>query len=797
MRNQATRWYLAVGLALIATNLLVPSELVRQGAYLLAAGSAPVAVLVGVRRRRPAARAAWLLLAGGFASWLVADAGWIWLEGVLGVDPSGTWVEAFYLGAYPLMAAGLFLLARDPRPRGQLAGLLDAVSITLVVALVVGVLVVQPTLEAAGGSWSEQLLLGAYPFGDLVVVLQLTYLWTQSRRGLASTRLLLGSMFVFLVTDLLFQAASVWAGLDGIVPSLDAGWMLGYLLGGAAALHPSMSLVSGHRSDDDAFSLGRVLTLGAAFATIPVLGLVVEATGRPHPTVVIETAHVVLVLLVVVRLLEVVRTIRIQKAGLARLAATDVITGLENRRRFVERCSAVLDPEERRPAAVLMVGLQRYAEINETLGYRTGDELLRTVGAVLGGLVGSAGTVARLGGDVFGVLLPDHDADRAGDLARLVRGILVEPLSVSGMSITVDGAVGIVMLPVDADRAEDVLARADVALAAAGADPAGVARYSREVAERGGSAPQLMAELKRALDDGDVVVHFQPQVEIATGRVIGAEALARWRHPARGLIPPADFIPAAERTGLIRLLTLVVLDRAVAQASRWQDEGRGLTVAVNLSVRNLLDAHLVDDVRASLDRHGLPASRLELEITETTAMVDPTRAAAVLGDLAELGVVLSVDDYGTGYGSLAYLQRLPVRRLKIDRSFVTGLLGDPASSAIVHSTVDLARHLGLSVVAEGVEDLDTLRALREMHCFAAQGFGLSRPVPAERLAEAIARIEEVLSHGPAGVAVTHGPGAEVLSHGPAGVSVPHPRSAPSGVGTRAGAGAGWGLAHEP
>jgi EAL domain-containing protein (putative c-di-GMP-specific phosphodiesterase class I) len=237
-----------------------------------------------------------------------------------------------------------------------------------------------------------------------------------------------------------------------------------------------------------------------------------------------------------------------------------------------------------------------------------------------------------------------------------------------------------------------------------------------------------MAELRSALTSGEVVVHFQPQIEVHTGRVFGAEALVRWQHPEHGLLAPMTFVPAAERTGLIRLLTLYVLDRALAQCAAWQAQGRDLSVAVNLSVRNLLDPGLVGDVRAALIRHDVDASRLELEITETMAMVDPTRSVEVLGALDSLGVTLSVDDYGTGYGSLAYLQRLPVRRLKIDRSFVAGVLDDPASAAIVRSTIDLAHQLGLSVIAEGVEDDETLLVLRDMHCYGAQGFGLGRPV---------------------------------------------------------------------
>jgi len=238
------------------------------------------------------------------------------------------------------------------------------------------------------------------------------------------------------------------------------------------------------------------------------------------------------------------------------------------------------------------------------------------------------------------------------------------------------------------------------------------------------------------------VLHYQPQVELATGRVVGVEALARWAHPQYGLLGPDAFVQAAEETGLIGRLTQYVLDTALGQCARWRDDGLSLRVAVNLSVRNLLDPGLVDDVRTALRRHGLDATALELEITEGSAMVDPRRSIQVLAALRELGVALSVDDYGTGHSSLAYLQRLPVDRLKIDRSLIAGLLDDEPSTAIVRSTIDLARHLGLDVVAEGVEDDATLRALARMACHSAQGYGLGRPAPADAVPALIATIDE-------------------------------------------------------
>ena len=258
----------------------------------------------------------------------------------------------------------------------------------------------------------------------------------------------------------------------------------------------------------------------------------------------------------------------------------------------------------------------------------------------------------------------------------------------------------------------------------------------------------LIGELSQAILGGAIVAYYQPQVEIVTGRVYGAEALARWQHPRHGLLGPEAFITAAEQAGLIGPLLTCMLECALGQCASWLREGLDLTVAVNLSARNLLDPGLVDNVRAVLLRHGLEARSLELEITEGTAMVDPRRSIHVLGALAQLGVKLSIDDYGTGHSSLAYLQQLPVSRLKIDRSFVTELTVDAASAAIVHSTIELARVLHFDVVAEGVEDDATLLMLRDMDCYAAQGFGLGRPAAAPLLPDLVRRIEERLNGVP-------------------------------------------------
>jgi EAL domain-containing protein (putative c-di-GMP-specific phosphodiesterase class I) len=261
-------------------------------------------------------------------------------------------------------------------------------------------------------------------------------------------------------------------------------------------------------------------------------------------------------------------------------------------------------------------------------------------------------------------------------------------------------------------------------------DQVGISVYSAERDPYSADRLGLLAELRRALAGDELVLHYQPKVSVRDGEVTGVEALVRWRHPERGLLPPGEFVPLAERTGAIADLTRWVLDTALAQCRAWRDAGVDLPVAINLAAANIVDVTLPDAVAAALERHGVPGDRLECEISEDTVMADPIRAMEVLGRLRGLGLRLSLDDFGTGHSSLAYLKRLPLDEVKIDRSFVLGMTDDENDAVIVRSTIDLARNLGLDVVAEGVEDEETLRGLGELHCDVAQGFHVSRPLPA-------------------------------------------------------------------
>jgi predicted signal transduction protein with EAL and GGDEF domain len=351
--------------------------------------------------------------------------------------------------------------------------------------------------------------------------------------------------------------------------------------------------------------------------------------------------------------------------------------------------------------------------------------------------------VSRLGGDEFAVLLTGLESPvDAGPAAEKVLRLLTEPVSYEGMRLSVEASVGLACYPADAADAHELLRRAEVAMYQAKSDRGSWIRY--EAAHDGSSVDRLalVAELRTALERDEIVVHFQPQADLATGQIVGVEALARWEHPVRGLLQPVDFSGVAEQSGRVRPFTLRVLDLAVAECAYWTARGSNATVAVNLAARSLLDRQLPRDVAAVLARHGLPPDRLVLEITESTAARELEVVEEVLGRLRRLGVALSVDDFGTGYSSLAFLQRTKVNELKVDRSFVSGMLASESDMALVRATIHLAHGLGARAVAEGVEEPALAEALRGLGCDLGQGYWLSRPVPPEAL-DVLLGVDEV------------------------------------------------------
>ncbi len=415
---------------------------------------------------------------------------------------------------------------------------------------------------------------------------------------------------------------------------------------------------------------------------------------------------------------------------LARGAPHDELTGLADRAGF-EELLCQLQP----PAAVLLLDLDRFREVNDTLGHAHGDVLLRQAASRLAAEVGPAGTVARLGGDEFAVLAPGADARAAVRLAGRLLACLTRPFPLAEVCLELAASVGVAVRPDgrDGDPARLML-EAEVAMYLAKASGRGWELYSPERDHHSRERLTLASGLRRAIEDGELEVHYQPKIDLRTAAVLGMEALVRWRHPEWGLLGPDLFVPVAERAGLIRPLTLWVLDAAAEEYRALAELGFGhLEIAVNLSLRSMVELDFPDRVVAVLRRHGVPASALTLEITESIGLSDPPGTVGMLERLVEAGTTISVDDFGTGFASLSLLERLPAGELKIDRSFVASMLDARRDAVIVESTIDLARKLGLRAVAEGVEDGDTSDALADLGCDQAQGYFFSRPLPADQL----------------------------------------------------------------
>lgn len=428
--------------------------------------------------------------------------------------------------------------------------------------------------------------------------------------------------------------------------------------------------------------------------------------------------------------------IRANQRELRQRASTDALTGLSNRSVLYPRLAEALTQRRSDSTSVLMLlDLNGFKEVNDTLGHHHGDVLLTEVAQRISASLRTTDLAARLGGDEFGLLIEnvEHGTTGIEAVVNRVLSVIRRPFLLDGVGVHVDASVGIAILHEHGDTPELLLQRADVAMYKAKSSGAGHVIYDPETDPHSARRLSLTAGLLEAIEQRQITLHYQAKVDVRTLEVVGAEALIRWTHATLGPLFPAEFIPIAEKTGLIRLLTEAVIDQALEQCRRWLDEGRQVPVAVNCSAVDLVDDRLVQQVADRLIAHNVPASMLQLEITESAIMVDPTRAAEVLDRLHRMGVGVSIDDYGSGYTSLTYLKQLPVSELKIDKEFVAGVTLGGADAMIVASTIELGHSLGMRVVAEGVENESVLDYLRSVNCDVAQGYHLCRPVPAGEL----------------------------------------------------------------
>ena len=425
-----------------------------------------------------------------------------------------------------------------------------------------------------------------------------------------------------------------------------------------------------------------------------------------------------------------------KQSEIRQLAYRDRLTGLPNRARFREAVQQAIDDHMASPVsgsaslAVLMLDLDRFKHVNDVLGYAYGDQLLKAVADRLTRQITGPGTlIARLGGDEFTVLLNPADAAAALALAERITRSFEEPLTFEDQTVDLSAGIGIAFWPADAQDADALLSRAEVAMYAAKQQTTGTRLYEPALDSSSTQTLSLLSELRHAIEHDELRLFLQPKLALADSRVVAAEALVRWQHPERGLVPPMLFIPFAEQTGFVRQLTLWMFDEASRLWRSLQSDGQTLRIAINLSTRDLLDQEFPARLDEVLRKHQVPPQAFCLEITESAIMDDPQRAEHTLNRLSERGFKLSIDDFGTGYSSLAYLKRLPVDELKIDKSFVMAMEKDEDDAKIVRSTIDLAHNLGLTVVAEGVENATIWAMLKNQGCDEAQGYFMSKPLP--------------------------------------------------------------------
>lgn len=461
----------------------------------------------------------------------------------------------------------------------------------------------------------------------------------------------------------------------------------------------------------------------------------------PIVVVVAERSLVLIpVLTIPMAIIWIVATMYAERDYKAYQALHDDLTGLPNRTLFYDRLDRALLDAKRKSmhVGVMLIDLDRFKEVNDSLGHHIGDLLLQKVGPRVMECLREIDTFARLGGDEFTVLLPAitgrEDAVRVADrlLEALEAPFVLDEVS-TGITIDVEASIGIAMYPEHGVDVDTLMQRADVAMYVAKEGKTGREVYADENDRNSPKKLALLGELRRALDRSELELFYQPKVSLDSGNIVGVEALLRWRHPRLGMVSPEEFIVAAEQTGLIRSLTKFSLETALHQWQLWHRQGIEMNVAVNLSRRNLLGPDFVEDVMSILNTTRVPPERLLLEITESSILADPARASEVCIRLNELGIGLSLDDFGAGYSSLGYLKRLPVTEIKIDKSFVLGMVADDNDEVIVRSTIDLARNLGLRVVAEGVETVAAWSHLQGLGCDVAQGFFLARPMPGNAL----------------------------------------------------------------
>ena len=689
-------------------------------------------ILVGVivcwrAIRTTESRRLWMVFAFGVSVYGLGNVLWAaWVEH-LPNPPIPSVCDAMWLTLYPCCYIGILGLARVRGRRVPARIWLDGVIAGLGVVAIGSAFVVRPVLASVSENTAAVITEMAYPTCDLV--LAGLVVGVLALRGWRLDRMwtMLGAGFLALATADILYALQVAGGASAPSAATNLAYDIGVLLLALAAWQPGATV------GDDRAPTTSVLAIPAAF-TLSALGLMIyDHFTRLDPAAL--TLAMATIIAAFARTGLAFRDVR----GLAetrRQALTDDLTAMPNRRHFLRRLgnAIVASRASGTSLALLLLDLDRFKELNDTLGHDAGDQLLCQVGERLQEVLRASDTAARLGGDEFGVLLTGPcDAHQAELVADKILKMINQPFPIKGVNLRVTASIGIALFPEHAENGEQLMQHADVAMYEAKSTQSGRACYASERDQHSLERLTLAGEISHAIECGEIEAHFQPKANASSGQIVGVEALARWRHPARGMIPPDQFIAVAEQAGLGRALTRKMLELGLTQIKAWKEAGIDLHVAVNTTVADLLDTEFPGEVAAMLAAYDLAPEVLVLEVTENMVLADPVRIGDVLAQLGELGLGLSLDDFGTGYSSLTHLKSLPVGEVKIDRSFVGRMTSDPVDAAIVEATIQLAHSIGSRVVAEGIEDQVTWSSLVANRCELVQGYALSRPLPAAEL----------------------------------------------------------------
>jgi diguanylate cyclase (GGDEF)-like protein len=739
----AWKLWLGSGLAMSVSYFALPSQALQDVLYQVPGMLAVVAVVIGVIIHRPSDSRPWWVLALGLALSSVGDWTWVVLDSAYGLDPFPSVADVFYLAGMGLVAASLLWLVRGRVPGGDRAGVLDALIAAVGFGMLSWLFLMTPIVANPSQSAVEIAVALAYPMLDILLLGVMVRLFLAPGRRVTSLWFLIAALVAFLAADFPYALLA----LDGSYQTgnlVDAGWLVGAAFWGAAALHPSMRNVADPVAPGERrFSGWRMALLAGASLMPPVVLVVEAASGGPIDVPVIATGCVVLFLLVILRLEGVVNDLRatlrqrsVLEAELQRRAMHDPLTGLANRVLFRDRLGQALARRDGR-VAVLFLDLDDFKTVNDTWGHAAGDALLVEVAGALRRNVRGGDTVARLGGDEFAVLLEDGpDMYGAGQVADKLIGAVAAPVSISGNRLATGVSVGVSLGMHGTATAEDLMRDADIAMyVAKGKGKGCFTVFESDTHQHVVRGLELRSDLQRAIEQKEFELYYQPVVHLASGATVGVEALVRWHHPGLGLLQPADFIPLTETTGAIVPLGRWILERACRDAARWADGDR--FVGVNLSALQLVQPGFADLVASILSSSGLAPQRLLLELTETTRL-DQEAGAANLAQLERMGIRLAIDDFGTGWASFSQLRRIPFDIVKIDRSFVEHLSAGSRSESLISGIVDLARRLGVAVIAEGIET-DAQRAhLQRLGAAYGQGFHLARPMPIAKLRKHLA-----------------------------------------------------------